>query len=179
MARCRWSQFTLYLGVSMPVALGTFDHRNIGTLPLRTLASTFKQVVAPWNWLQCFSTFSECYLVTSPREAVVVHSSVCESLHPPQYCVGCERVWEDCGGGWLYHRNTEHYRGCGGWRRGAQARYTGDRWRKSVSHSRWLTSPSAHRRALTRYLVCLPAELLWDTEYQNWQIIIIKTALLL
>ena len=28
--------------------------------------------------------------------------------------VGCERVWEDCGRGWLYHRNTEHYRGCGG-----------------------------------------------------------------
>ena len=37
----------IVLGVSPPVALGTLDHWNIGTLPLRTLASTFKQVVAP------------------------------------------------------------------------------------------------------------------------------------
>ena len=43
----------IVLGVSLPVV---WEHWIIGTLPLRTLASTFKQVVAPWNWLQCFST---------------------------------------------------------------------------------------------------------------------------
>ena len=97
----------IVLGVSLAVALGTLDHWIIGTLPLRTLASTFKkQVVAPWNWLQCFSTLSECYLVTSPKESR--GSIVYESLHPPSIdCVGCERVWEDCGRGWLYHWNTE------------------------------------------------------------------------